>query len=49
LLADAAQAFGTTDFRATLIAIGSDTDNTGETARAGFAELRFVSRDMSCE
>ncbi|MFN5552037.1 MAG: DUF3047 domain-containing protein [Hyphomonadaceae bacterium] len=49
LLADATQTFGTTDFRATLIAIGSDTDNTRETAHAGFAELRFVSRDMSCE
>ncbi len=31
------------------VAIASDTDNTGGSARAGFADLHFVSRDQSCE
>lgn len=30
------------------LAITADTDNTGETARAGFADLHFVGRDAPC-
>ncbi|MEK9777059.1 MAG: DUF3047 domain-containing protein [Quisquiliibacterium sp.] len=31
------------------LAVTADTDNTGETARAGFADMRFVGKDDSCE
>jgi hypothetical protein len=30
------------------VAITADTDNTGESARAGFADLHFVARQASC-
>lgn len=30
------------------VAVTADTDNTGETARAGFANLHFVARDAPC-
>jgi len=30
------------------VIVSSDTDNTGEEARAGFADLRFVAKDESC-
>lgn len=32
----------------TLLAVASDTDNTAEKARAGFADLHFVPRDQPC-
>jgi hypothetical protein len=30
------------------LAVASDTDNTGESARAGFADFHFVARDAAC-
>jgi hypothetical protein len=45
---DAMQAFGTDRIRTTLLAVAADTDNTGESARSGFADLHFVSRDAEC-
>ncbi|MCO5102818.1 MAG: DUF3047 domain-containing protein [Burkholderiaceae bacterium] len=49
VLADAKQAFGDLPFKASLLAVASDTDNTGEQARAGFAELHFVGADEACQ
>ncbi|WP_218568631.1 DUF3047 domain-containing protein [Pseudomonas sp. 2FG] len=49
VLADMAQAFGTERVQATLLAVAADTDNTGERARAGFADLHFVGREVACE
>ena len=46
--ADFARAFGGVSGRTTQIAIASDTDNTGSTARAGFADLHFVARGQPC-
>jgi hypothetical protein len=43
------QAFGTEQASLTSIAVASDTDNTGETARAGFADLHFVGANASCD
>jgi len=48
VLADAKAVFGDLDFTPVQLAIASDTDNTGETARAGFADLHFVSSEMEC-
>jgi len=48
VLAEASRAFGTDRPVARLLAIASDTDNTGERARAGFADLHFVARDAPC-
>jgi hypothetical protein len=48
VLADAQQAFGTQQVQARLLAVGADTDNTGEQARAGFAELHFVPPNQPC-
>ena len=45
---DFKRAFGALPARLSGIALASDTDNTGESARAGFAEFRFVSRDETC-
>lgn len=49
VLADATRAFGSLPFKASLLAVASDTDNTGERARAGFAELHFVGVDEPCQ
>ena len=46
--ADFQRAFGHAPARLTGLAIASDTDNTGEEARAGFADFRFVERDAEC-
>jgi hypothetical protein len=46
--ADFARAFGGVPGTPTQIAIASDTDNTGGTARAAFADLHFVARDKRC-
>lgn len=46
--ADFRQAFGRAPARLTGLAIASDTDNTGEEARAGFADLRLVAKDEPC-
>jgi hypothetical protein len=48
VLADAQQAFGTRKVQARLLAVGADTDNTGEQAHAGFAELHFVPLNQPC-
>lgn len=49
ILADAALAFGTERVRPGLLAIAADTDNTGESARSGFADLHFVARGAACD
>jgi hypothetical protein len=49
VLADATLAFGSLPFKASLLAVASDTDNTGEQARAGFATLHFVGADEPCQ
>lgn len=46
--ADFQRAFGHAPARLTGLALASDTDNTGEEARAGFADFRFVERDAAC-
>jgi hypothetical protein len=46
--ADFRHAFGHAPARLTGLAVASDTDNTGEEARAGFADFRFVGKDESC-
>jgi hypothetical protein len=48
VLADALQAFGTEQVQARLLAVTADTDNTGEQAHAGFADLHFVARSEPC-
>ncbi len=48
VLADALTLFGKFDHQAASLAVASDTDNTGEQARAGFAELHFVAREQAC-
>lgn len=45
---DFERAFGALPAQLSGIALASDTDNTGESARTGFAEFRFVSRDEAC-
>ncbi len=46
--ADFQRAFGHAPSRLTGMAIATDTDNTGEEARAGFADFVFVERDAAC-
>ncbi|MEO8141223.1 MAG: DUF3047 domain-containing protein [Sphingomicrobium sp.] len=46
--ADFAVAFGNRPGTPIQIAVASDTDNTGSTARAAFADLRFVTRRQNC-
>jgi hypothetical protein len=48
VLADAIAAFDTDQVRATQLAIAADTDNTGERAHSGFADLHFIMRDQRC-
>jgi hypothetical protein len=48
VLADALSAFGSEQIRATQLAVAADTDNTGERARSGFADMHFVARDQAC-
>lgn len=48
VLLDLRKAFGTERAQATQLALAADTDNTGESARAGFADLHFVARDAPC-
>lgn len=47
--ADFQAAFGHAPLRLTGIAIATDTDNTGEEARAGFADFRFVEKPDDCQ
>lgn len=49
VLMDVTKAFGTDQAQPTQLAIAADTDNTGENARAGFADLHFVARDAPCQ
>lgn len=46
--ADFQLAFGHAPLRLTGLAVASDTDNTGEEARAGFADFRFVAAGDPC-
>lgn len=48
VLADATQEFGPHIAATQQLALASDTDNTGEEARAGFADLHFVAREARC-
>lgn len=48
VLADAQRLFGTAQMRAIQLAVASDTDNTKETAHAGFADFHFVARGAPC-
>jgi len=49
VLEDFNQIFGVEGATLVQIAIASDTDNTGETVRAGFADLHFVGRNQDCQ
>ncbi len=48
LLADMQSQFGTMAGRITLIALATDTDNTGSVAEAGYADLHLVRRGAPC-
>lgn len=48
VLADAIKSFGTDRLRAVSLAVATDTDNTGEQAHSGFADLHFVSTQEPC-
>lgn len=45
---DVVERFGTREAQLGLIAIATDSDNTGEKIRAGFADLHFVRADEAC-
>ncbi|MBT9610150.1 DUF3047 domain-containing protein [Aquabacterium sp.] len=47
--ADLRAVFGDLPLAPVQLAVASDTDNTGETARAGFADLHFVGAEEPCE
>lgn len=49
VVADFARAFGHPPQRLHALALASDTDNTGESAHAGFADLHFVGREQPCQ
>ena len=49
VLADAVKAFGTDRLRAVSLAVAADTDNTGEQAHSGFADLHLVGPHAPCE
>ncbi|HEX8442977.1 MAG TPA: DUF3047 domain-containing protein [Allosphingosinicella sp.] len=48
IAADFARAFGGVPGSVTQLALASDTDNSGGSARAAFADLHFVARDQRC-
>ncbi len=48
ILADFTAAFGVQQARLTSLAVASDTDNTGESAHAGFADFHFIPRGQTC-
>jgi len=48
LSADYVHAFGQAPGRLIGLGMASDTDDTGEAARAGFADFRFVARNEPC-
>ena len=45
---DVNRAFGSNRARLKVLAIAADADNTGESARSGFADLHFVGADEGC-
>jgi Protein of unknown function (DUF3047) len=45
---DVTRTFGSDKAKPILVAIASDTDNTGEKVRAGFADLHFVGKNDAC-
>ena len=49
ILADGRRAFASSALQVRLLAVTADTDNTGEQAHAGFADLHFVARDAPCK
>jgi hypothetical protein len=46
---DVKRSFGTSEARLKLVAVASDSDNTGETVHAGFADLHFVRATDACQ
>ena len=40
--------FGSEQARLIQLSVAEDTDNTGESARAGFADFHFVDRETAC-
>jgi hypothetical protein len=48
LAADFQQLFGHSQGQLISLALAVDTDNTGELAHAGFADIHLVNRDMPC-
>lgn len=48
VLADSQRAFPGASLHIRMLAVTADTDNTGEQAHAGFAEVHFVSRATPC-
>lgn len=48
VLHDAQQAFGELSYKPSLIGLAADTDNTGEQAHSGFADIYFVAEDSPC-
>jgi hypothetical protein len=40
--------FNSPQARLIQLSVAADTDNTGESARAGFADFHFVARDAAC-
>lgn len=49
LAADFLHLFGSSQGQMISLALAVDTDNTGESAHAGFAEIHMVGRDMPCQ
>jgi len=49
VLSDMQKQFGTTAGRMTLIALATDTDNTGGVAQASYADLHMVPRGAPCQ
>jgi hypothetical protein len=49
ILEDLQTAFADLEAKPMLLAVTSDTDNTHETAHAGFADLHFVARGQPCD
>jgi hypothetical protein len=46
---DVQRAFGSAHAKLAMLALATDTDNTGERARAGYADLHFVAADRPCD
>ncbi|HEV2748296.1 MAG TPA: DUF3047 domain-containing protein [Allosphingosinicella sp.] len=49
IAADFARAFGSKPGKPIQLALAADTDNTGGTARAAFADIHFVGRGARCQ